>query len=244
MWWLCVVICKSRFNYKSPGMVGMYVRGRSYLSFLWTNLLHVSALYKVNARKKEESGYLSRYIFGLYNRQIVIRFPAGVGVSCLHSSTQTDFGPNPSILLFSGYGGALSPGIKRPGPKADHASSSTSRVENESSFTTTSPSAIMACTGTIVPLHYPEEVCWWQSPPRGYGKYNDHRMKLRVLCFWNDCLGRKFLTHLLTYVANFKVFLCPSTYRYNGDGFTLEANYSLGTFSFAQNSTILRYKPF
>lgn len=66
----------------------------------------------------------------------------------------------PTTLIFSGYGGALSPGIKLPGHKADHALSSASRVEDESSFTTTSPYVIMACTGTIVSLHYPEEVSW------------------------------------------------------------------------------------
>jgi hypothetical protein len=75
---------------------------------------------------------------GLDDRGCRVRFPAG-GWEFFPSPPRPERHWGPPSLLSSGYRGALSLGVKRPGREADHSPSSSAEVKNAWSYTSTPP---------------------------------------------------------------------------------------------------------
>jgi hypothetical protein len=81
----------------------------------------------------------------------VVQFPAGKRYLYLHHSIQAGYGANPacySVDTQEAY-----PGGKVTGNKPDHTLPSNAEVKNDGSYTSTTPHALKARTGTTLPTY-------------------------------------------------------------------------------------------
>jgi hypothetical protein len=78
-----------------------------------------------------------------------VQFPIGARDFAPLKYVQTSSGTN---LAFSSVGPVVLSGIKQPHQEADHPPSCSAKVKNEQKKKSTSPSAFMACTGTMTVL--------------------------------------------------------------------------------------------
>jgi hypothetical protein len=79
--------------------------------------------------------------YGLDDRMIEVRFPAGTGNFSRHH-LQTGSGTHPASYLRGN--GALSLGVTQPGREADHSPPSSAEVKDAWSYTSTPQYAFMA----------------------------------------------------------------------------------------------------
>lgn len=75
-----------------------------------------------------------------------VRFPIGARGFTPLRNVQTSSGAKPA---FSWVGTVVTSDIQQPGQEADHPPSSSVKVKNEWKNKSTSPTAFMACTGTV-----------------------------------------------------------------------------------------------
>jgi len=76
----------------------------------------------------------------------VVQFPAGKRHLYLHQSIQAGFGAHPASYSVDAQ-------ELMPGNKSDHTLPSNAVVKNDGSYTSTTPLALKACTGTTLPIH-------------------------------------------------------------------------------------------
>jgi len=85
----------------------------------------------------------------LWAGQSEVQFPIEARDFTPLRNVQTSSGANPA---FPSVGTVVLSGIKQPGQEADHPPSSSAKVKNEWKNKSTSPSAFVACTGTMTVL--------------------------------------------------------------------------------------------
>ena len=81
----------------------------------------------------------------------VVQFPARIRHLYLHQSIQAGFVAHPASYSVDSQDAY--PGGKVTGNKPDHTLPSNTQVKNDGSYTSTTPYALKACTGTTSPLH-------------------------------------------------------------------------------------------
>jgi hypothetical protein len=80
--------------------------------------------------------------YGLYDRGVGVRVPVGPRIFCSPNRTDRFWGP--PNLLFNGYRGLFSPGVKRPGREAEHSPPTSAEVKIMWSYKSTPPNDFIA----------------------------------------------------------------------------------------------------
>jgi hypothetical protein len=91
--------------------------------------------------------------YGLDNRAIGIRSPAEAKNVSSNLCVQTGSAAHPTTSTM-GTGGPFPGGKERPGRDADHSPPSSAEVKNDRSYTSSHPSASMACSGIALFLFF------------------------------------------------------------------------------------------